>query len=147
MFNLAISFLTDLSFSQQPWSTYAVQLTTLSPPAIIGDAFLWWLLWMGTADWEQEAAQNMFWFLLAWMTFSKFIKLITHFVRYPEDIVLWPVSILFGWFHGGIKVWALLTLSEVSAISIIISLISIANDCDRPLGAAVLELMRMTKIV
>lgn len=47
------------------------------------------------------------------MIFSKFIKLITHFVRYPVDILLWPVSILFGWFHGAIKVWALLTLNEV----------------------------------
>jgi len=49
-----------------------------------------------------------------WMTFSKFIKLVTHFVRYPVDIFLWPVSILFGWFHGGIKYYALATLSEVS---------------------------------
>lgn len=47
------------------------------------------------------------------MIFSKFIKLITHFVRYPVDIFLWPVSILFGWFHGAIKMWALVTLNEV----------------------------------
>lgn len=56
----------------------------------------------------------MYWSLLAWMTFSKFIKLVTHFVRYPVDILLWPVSILFGWFHGGIKYYALFTLDEVS---------------------------------
>ena len=47
------------------------------------------------------------------MIFSKFIKLITHFVRYPVDILLWPVSILFGWFHGLIKVYAAITLSVV----------------------------------
>jgi hypothetical protein len=47
------------------------------------------------------------------MIFSKFIKLITHFVRYPVDIMLWPVSVLFGWLHGIIKIYALLTLNEV----------------------------------
>jgi len=51
--------------------------------------------------------------LLAWIVFSKFIKLITHFARYPVDLFLWPVSVLFGWFHGAIKFYALATLSEV----------------------------------
>ena len=49
------------------------------------------------------------------MLFSKFIKLVTHFVRYPVDILLWPVSILFGWFHGIIKVYAMVSLNEVCA--------------------------------
>ena len=94
-----------------------MQVTTLSPPAIVGDTALWWFLWQGTADWPVERAQKVFYFLLAWMTFSKFVKLITHFVRYPVDIFLWPVSILFGWFHGAIKYYALATLSEVSSES------------------------------
>ena len=100
--------------SQQPWSTYAVQLTTLSPPALIGDIMLWWLLWQASATWTVEAVHRAYWALFAWMTFSKFIKLITHFARYPVDVLLWPVSILFGWFHGAIKMYALATLSEVS---------------------------------
>jgi hypothetical protein len=74
---------------------------------------LWWLLWQATADWTLDKAQTSYWSLLAWMVFSKFIKLITHFVRYPIDVLLWPVSILFGWFHGAIKMYALITLSEV----------------------------------
>ncbi|ETN46808.1 uncharacterized protein HMPREF1541_00997 [Cyphellophora europaea CBS 101466] len=112
--NLTSLFAERNIWTQQPWSTYAVQLTTLSPPALLGDALLWWLLWLGTADWSIESSQNMFWFLLAWMTFSKFIKLITHFVRYPVDVLLWPVSILFGWIHGAIKMYALATLSETT---------------------------------
>ena len=92
-----------------------MQITTLSPPAIFGDAALWAFLWLGTSDWETASAQNMFWAFLAWMIFSKFIKLVTHFVRYPVDILLWPVSVLFGWFHGGIKYYALFTLDEVSS--------------------------------
>lgn len=123
-----------------------MQLTTLSPPAIIGDAFLWWLLWLGTADWKAENAQTTFWYLLAWMTFSKFIKLITHFARYPVDILLWPVSILFGWFHGAIKMYALATLSEVSYIHSQAFLIVCSHTVHRPLGAAVMVQMRTTRI-
>lgn len=92
-----------------------MQLTTLSPPAFIGDALLWLFLLWGIAEWPADQRQVAIYCLLGWMTFSKFIKLITHFIRYPVDILLWPVSILFGWFHGLIKVYALVTLSEVSS--------------------------------
>ena len=90
-----------------------MQLTTFSPPAIIGDALLWLFLLWGIADWSVQQRQVAIWSLLGWMLFSKLIKLITHFVRYPVDVMLWPVSILFGWFHGVIKVYAAVTLSEV----------------------------------
>lgn len=100
-------------YRHQPWSTYAVQLTTLSPPAIIGDAFLWMLLIWGTADWARNDTIKAYCALGAWMLFSKFIKLITHFVRFPVDLLLWPVSVVFGWVHGIIKIHALLTLNEV----------------------------------
>lgn len=48
------------------------------------------------------------------MFVSKFIKLLGHYIRYPVDILLLPVSILFGYFHGIIKVYAVLTLNVVS---------------------------------
>lgn len=90
-----------------------MHLTTLAPPAIVGDALLFLLLVQGTKDWPQQGADKALYALAAWMIFSKFIKLITHFARYPIDILLWPVSPLFGWFHGAIKYYALITLSEV----------------------------------
>ena len=99
-----------------------MHLTTLSPPAIVGDAALVFLLQQGTTDWPAEQATLALHMLIGWMAFSKFIKLITHFARYPVDILLWPVSILFGWFHGGIKFYALATLSEVRPKKLIPSL-------------------------
>jgi hypothetical protein len=113
--NRALTF--SASCRRQPWSTYAVHLTTLSPAAFVGDVALVWLLWVGTSEWPAEQAANALRALLGWMLFSKFIKLVTHFVRYPVDIFLWPVSILFGWFHGIIKFYAMLTLNEVRASS------------------------------
>lgn len=49
-----------------------------------------------------------------WMFISKFIKLLGHYIRYPVDFLLLPVSILFGYFHGIIKIYAVLTLNVVS---------------------------------
>lgn len=82
----------------------------------MGDAWLWFCLWMGTQDWPVEQVRPAFYAFAAWMIFSKFIKLVTHFVRYPSDVLLWPVSVLFGWFHGAIKFYAFMTLSVVSRI-------------------------------
>ena len=83
----------------------------------MGDVALVWLLWVGTSEWPADQAANAFRALLCWMLFSKFIKLVTHFVRYPVDILLWPVSVFFGWFHGIIKFYAMVTLNEVRALS------------------------------
>jgi hypothetical protein len=49
-----------------------------------------------------------------WIVFTKFVKLLGHFIRYPSDIILLPISIVFGYFHGFIKLYALLTLNVVS---------------------------------
>ena len=76
------------------------------------------------------------------MIFSKLIKLITHFIRYPVDIIFWPVSVLFGWFHGAIKVYAMVTLSEVS--DTILCTLSAANQSLRQHGEAVLAQMQTT---
>ena len=108
--NLSSLFAERKIWHTQPWSTYAVHLTTLSPPAFIGDLALWYFIHRATFYWTAEDRFLAVILLLGWMLFSKFIKLITHFVRYPVDILLWPVSILFGWFHGAIKMYALFTL-------------------------------------
>jgi fucose permease len=51
-----------------------------------------------------------------WMFTSKWIKLLGHYIRYPVDVFLLPVSILFGYFHGAIKMYAVMTLNVVSCI-------------------------------
>lgn len=112
--NLSSLFAERRIWHKQPWSTYAVHLTTLSPPAFIGDLTLWYFIHRATFFWTANDRFLAALLLLGWMIFSKFIKLITHFVRYPVDILLWPVSILFGWFHGAIKMYALITLSETT---------------------------------
>ncbi|KAI5284937.1 hypothetical protein KEM52_002677, partial [Ascosphaera acerosa] len=91
--------------------TYAVYLTTLSPPALIGDLALIGFLSKGTAAWDEPARTYALRALLTWMFVSKFIKLLGHYIRYPSDFILLPVSILFGYLHGLIKVYAAWTLN------------------------------------
>jgi hypothetical protein len=93
-----------------------VHLTTLSPPALLGDLLLIWLCHMATKNWDEELHILALKALLWWMFLSKFIKLLGHYIRYPVDIVFLPVSILFGYFHGLIKVYAAITLNVVSCL-------------------------------
>jgi hypothetical protein len=50
-----------------------------------------------------------------WMLTTKFLKLLGHFIRYPADLYMLPVSIGFGYLHGVIKVYAMCTLNVVSS--------------------------------
>lgn len=45
--------------------------------------------------------------------FTKVIKLVGLFRRNPSDLWWLPVSILFGYFHGLVKLYALITLNMV----------------------------------
>ena len=140
--NLSSLFAERKIWYKQPWSTYAVHLTTLSPPAFVGDAALWYLIYKATFEWTAEDRFLAAMLLLGWMIFSKFIKLVTHFVRYPVDILLWPVSVLFGWFHGAIKMYALFTLSEVRLS--LLYMWTFADSFSRQHGVAAKVLMLMT---
>ena len=46
--------------------------------------------------------------------FTKVVKLIGFLRQRPWDIIYLPVSITFGYFHGLIKICALMTLNMVS---------------------------------
>ncbi|RDH35685.1 nucleotide-diphospho-sugar transferase [Aspergillus welwitschiae] len=96
---------------RQPWSAYAVHLTTLSPPALLGDLLLLILCHKATVSWDNDTHALAMQALGLWMFISKFIKLLGHYIRYPVDVILLPVSILFGYFHGAIKIYAVLTLN------------------------------------
>ncbi|KAL1975353.1 hypothetical protein VTN31DRAFT_3745 [Thermomyces dupontii] len=109
--NLTSMFVERHIWTRQPYSTYAVHLTTLSPPALLGDLALIYLCNKATEDWDPDSHRLAMRALFTWMFISKFIKLLGHYIRYPSDILLLPVSILFGYFHGAIKMYAAITLN------------------------------------
>jgi hypothetical protein len=56
-----------------------------------------------------------FWTQFVFMfAFTKVVKLVGLIVRNPSDILFLPVSIIFGYFHGLIKLYALFTLKMTS---------------------------------
>jgi hypothetical protein len=71
-------------------------------------------LWWGTEDCDPVTRRNLLVAELVWMFgFTKVIKLVGLFMRDPRDIIFLPVSVVFGWLHGLIKLHALLTLNMV----------------------------------
>lgn len=99
---------------QQLWCTYALHIATFTSLSFVFDPLIIYLTIRATRDipgnWPQYAltAQCVF------MLWTKIIKLVGLFAREPLDLIFLPVSILFGYFHGLIKVYALLTLRMTS---------------------------------
>lgn len=76
-----------------------------------------YLYYRASADWDSDLRVVYFVLLVSWMFTSKFIKLMGHYIRYPGDFLLLPVSISFGYFHSLIiKVYAMLSLNIVSSL-------------------------------
>ena len=94
-----------------------MHLTTLSHWALVWDIWLVYSCLVAfETSWTQYQQYELATFvsLSTWMFLSKFIKFTSHYHRYPLDLMLIPVSIGFGYFHGLIKFYALCTLTAVS---------------------------------
>lgn len=100
---------------KQPWSTYAVHQTTLLQWALLWDCLILYLYLSSTQMWSDDAQRMGLMVLLSWMLTSKFVKLLGHYIRYPVDFFLLPISIIFGYLHGLIKAKAMLSLNVVSS--------------------------------
>ena len=113
-FNLPFQGACSCVCRQQPWCAYSLHLATFGPPAFVMDALLAWLLFKASdqgSKWKLISAMIAF---TVWLTFTKVVKLIPHLYRYPMDVKFIPVAIVFGYLHGFIKIYALLTLNVVS---------------------------------
>lgn len=101
-------------WTQQPWSTYALHVATFTSLSFAFDPWILFVVVKATENWTPELR---FYALLAqvlWMSVTKVVKLIGLFSREPSDLIYLPVSILFGYFHGLIKLYALFTLRHTS---------------------------------
>ncbi|KAI9046715.1 hypothetical protein LZ554_009453 [Drepanopeziza brunnea f. sp. 'monogermtubi'] len=107
----------------QPWSVYAIYLSSFVNFALFYDAALLITLWKGWEDMDLALFRLRGSFMdrekgisiLAWILFlSKMIKPFPHFWRNPRDILWIPGYILFGYYHSFIKLKALLTVHVVA---------------------------------
>ncbi|KAH9209991.1 nucleotide-diphospho-sugar transferase [Leptodontidium sp. 2 PMI_412] len=96
---------------QQPWCTYALHLTMFINFAMV-DFLLFWLCYRSTSSCEQRVKISLRVAYGIWWLTTKNIKLIGLYKRNLGDIWFLPVSILYGYFHSFIKLYAALTLHE-----------------------------------
>ncbi|KAK4462070.1 glycosyltransferase like family 2-domain-containing protein [Cladorrhinum samala] len=102
-------------YKQQLWCTYALHIATFTSLAFLFDPLIIYSCWRATEDWELNNRYILLVSEIAYMfCFTKVVKLVGLFRKNPVDIVFLPVSILFGYFHGFIKLHALFTLKETS---------------------------------
>lgn len=101
---------------QQPWSTYALHIATFTSLSFAFDPLIIFLTFKATASWSPTYQFYALLAQLVWMCISKIVKLIGLFVREPSDLMFLPVSVLFGYLHGLIKLYALFTLRHVSRV-------------------------------
>ena len=79
------------------------------------DPLLLFSCWWGTEDWNHNDRVTLLVAEIIFMfCFTKVVKLVGLFRKNPRDLIYLPVSILFGYFHGLIKLYALFTLKHVS---------------------------------
>jgi hypothetical protein len=99
---------------QQPWCTYALHLATFTSLAFVFDPLILFSCWWGTEDWDPSSRRALLAAEIVWMfAFTKIVKLVGLFRRNPSDVIFLAVSIVFGYFHGFIKLYALFTLKHV----------------------------------
>ncbi|KAL2060104.1 hypothetical protein VTL71DRAFT_9926 [Oculimacula yallundae] len=94
---------------QQMWSTYALHIATFTSLSIAFDPFIIYCLHRVAYDLPGNGYYYAMWAQAIFMMWIKVIKLIGLFRREPYDIVFLPLSIVFGYFHGFIKIYAGIT--------------------------------------
>nr|OQO21279.1 hypothetical protein B0A51_13131 [Rachicladosporium sp. CCFEE 5018] len=96
------------------WGTYVIYVGQFQTPAILIDGTLFTLLYFAVQDCSECTRTVLFCCFAAWLLFTKVIKLLPHFCRYPEDLRFLPLSILFGYLHGLLNLYALFTLTTTA---------------------------------
>ncbi|AEO61014.1 glycosyltransferase family 2 protein [Thermothelomyces thermophilus ATCC 42464] len=105
----------DDNFITRWLCTYALHIATFTSLAFVVDLLLLFTCWWCTEDWQPRNRRILLGAEVAFMFgFTKVVKLAGLLRRNPRDIIFLPVSILFGYFHGLIKLYALCTLKEVN---------------------------------
>jgi hypothetical protein len=81
---------------------------------LITDPFYFYAYSRASETWEPSIRLAGWIIAVAWYLFTKVVKRIGLLRRHPADIVFIPVSMVFGFCHGFIKMLALWTWNEVS---------------------------------
>jgi hypothetical protein len=76
------------------WSLYAIYIGQFQTPALLIDGSLLTLLYRGMSDYDAWNRNYCLCLLAGWILFSKIIKMIPHFLEFPQDMVFIPGMII-----------------------------------------------------
>lgn len=107
--NAASLFIDRTVWRRQPWSVYAVYLTSFVNFALLYDPALLYIFSQTT--WRHQLGLLP---LFIWIMLSKLVKLTPYFLRHPRDLIFLPFYYLFAYSHSLIKLFALLTFWDTS---------------------------------
>ncbi|KAL9594806.1 MAG: hypothetical protein Q9219_006820 [cf. Caloplaca sp. 3 TL-2023] len=117
--NITSLFVERRVWRVQPWSVYALHLSTFNPPASVYELLLSYCLHRAYDDGDKPLAWlfpatrfSAFVLLMLWILVTKTVKLWPHFARYPGDLRFLPASIAFGYAYAFVNVYSLLTLHK-----------------------------------
>ena len=120
----------------QPWSVYAVYLSSFINLALFYDPALFFSLHYSSfgelydkcSELSVETYEKLIclppgvslrkssalWILAGLILLSKLIKPLPHYMRNPRDLMYVPLQIVFGYWHSCVKLYALLTVRNVA---------------------------------
>ncbi|KAI9047446.1 hypothetical protein LZ554_008165 [Drepanopeziza brunnea f. sp. 'monogermtubi'] len=98
----------------QIWSAYSLHLATFTTLSVAFDPFILWACHRATQNLAGNGHLYCMMAQVLFMCWIKVIKLVGLFRRNPVDIMYLPLSILFGYFHSFIKIYAFLTWNTTS---------------------------------
>ncbi|KAF4553764.1 Hypothetical protein D9617_6g094970 [Elsinoe fawcettii] len=107
--NLIVMAKESYWYKAHTWTLYSTYISQFQTPAILVDGLLFWFL-RGALNGLDARTKTYATFAFAfWVFFTKIVKIIPHLIKYPQDVMFIPVSIIFSYLHGFINVYALLT--------------------------------------
>lgn len=96
-------------YDTHPWSLYAIYIGQFQTPAFLTDGLLFTLLYFGMSDYDALDRTYSLCLLACWVFFTKIVKMIPHFLEFPQDMVYIPAQIAFSYAHGILNVYSLIT--------------------------------------
>ncbi|KAK4495717.1 hypothetical protein PRZ48_012985 [Zasmidium cellare] len=94
------------------WGCYYIYLGQFQTPALLVDGMSFLLLSLALWDATATTARAAYIALACWIVFTKNLKLIPHFCKYPQDMRFIPIGIGFSYLHGLMNLYAAFTMKK-----------------------------------
>lgn len=115
--NYTTLFVERKVYATQWWTIYALYFATFTSLGFVTDPLFFYSYYKVEPLLDPSsifAGYSGWTMVISWYFFTKIVKLTCLFRRYPKDFFYLPVSIVFGFFHGFIKLYALYTWNETA---------------------------------